>query len=37
MTHLLTGLTVLALIATLYLLPVLMWDVLTLPAADLED
>ena len=37
MTHLLTGLTVLALIACAYLLPVLMWDVLTMPAADLED
>ena len=37
MTHLLTGLTVLALIACAYPLPVLMWDVLTLPVADLED
>lgn len=37
MTHLLTGLTVLALIACLYVLPVLLWDVLTLPAADLDQ
>ena len=33
MTHLITGLTVLALIACAWLLPVLLWDVLTLPAA----
>ena len=37
MTHLLTGLTVLALIAGAWLLPVLLWDVLTMPAADLEE
>ena len=37
MTHLLTGLTVLALIACAWLLPHIMWDVLTMPAADLED
>ena len=37
MTHLLTGLTVLALIACAWLLPVLLWDVLTMPAEPLDD
>ena len=37
MTHLITGLTVLALITCAWLLPVLLWDVLTMPAADLEE
>ena len=37
MTHLVTGLCVVALLACLYVLPRLMWDVLTMPAADLED
>ena len=37
MTHLLTGLTVLALIACALLLPALMWDVLTLDPANPED
>lgn len=37
MSYLLTGLCVLALIACAWLLPVLMWDVLTMPAADLEE
>ena len=37
MTHLLTGLTVLALIACAWLLPVLLWDVLTLPVEPPED
>ena len=37
MTHLVTGLTVLALIACAWLLPVLLWDVLTLDPATPED
>ena len=37
MTHILTGLTVLALIACAWLLPVLLWDVLTLDPATPED
>lgn len=37
MNHLLTGLIVITLLAVTYLLPRLMWDVLTLPAADLEE
>ena len=37
MTHLITGLCVIALLACLYVLPNLMWDVLTLTPADLED
>ena len=37
MTHLVTGLCVVALLACLYLLPVLMWDVLTLPVDTPED
>lgn len=37
MTHLLTGLIVVTLLIVAYLLPRLMWDVLTLPAADLEE
>ena len=37
MTHILTGLTVVTLLIVAYLLPRLMWDVLTLPAADLEE
>lgn len=37
MTHLLTGLIVVTLLIVAYLLPRLFWDVLTLPAADLEE
>lgn len=37
MTHILTGLIVVTLLTVAYLLPRLMWDVLTLPAADLEE
>ena len=37
MTHLLTGLIVLALIACAWLLPRLMWDVLTLDPDTPED
>lgn len=37
MTHLLTSLTVLALIACAWLLPALMWDVLTMPIDTPED
>ena len=37
MTHLITGLCVVALLACLYVLPVLMWDVLTLPVDTPED
>ena len=37
MTHLLTGLIVVTLLTVAYLLPRLLWDVLTLPAADLEE
>lgn len=37
MTHLLTGLIVVTLLIVAYLLPRLMRDVLTLPAADLEE
>ena len=37
MTHIITGLTVLALIACAWLLPVLLWDVLTLPVDTPED
>ena len=37
MTHLLTGLIVVTLLIVAYLLPRLMWDVLTLPAAEMEE
>ena len=37
MTHLLTGLIVFTLLTVAYLLPRLMRDVLTRPAADLEE
>ena len=37
MTHLVTGLCVVALLAVLYVLPRLMWDVLTLDPATPED
>ena len=37
MTHLVTGLCVVALLACLIVLPHLLWDVLTLPDVDLED
>ena len=37
MTHLITGLCVVALLACLYVLPHLMWDVLRLPVAIPED
>ena len=37
MTHLLTGLTVVTLLIVAYLLPRLVWDVLTLPADTPED
>ena len=37
MTHLITGLCVVALLACLYVLPVLLWDVLTLPVDTPED
>ena len=37
MTHLLTSLIVVTLLMVAYLLPRLMWDVLTLPAADREE
>ena len=37
MTHLLTGLIVVTLLIVAYLLPRLMWDVLTLPAAEIEE
>ena len=37
MTHLLTGLIVVTLVAACYVLPRLFWDLLTLPAADLEE
>ena len=37
MNHILTGLIVVSLLSVAYLLPYLMGDVLTLPAADLEE
>ena len=37
MTHLITGLCVVALLACLYVLPHLMWDVLTMPVDTPED
>ena len=37
MTHLLTGLIVVTLLIVAYLLPHLMWDVLTLDPATPED
>ena len=37
MTYILTGLCVLALLACAWLLPVLLWDVLTLPVETPED
>ena len=37
MTHLVTGLCVVALLACLYVLPHLLWDVLTLDPATPED
>ena len=37
MNHLLTGLIVFTLLIVACQLPYLMWDVLTLPAADLEE
>lgn len=37
LTHLVNGVTIVALIGLLLVLPVLAWDVLTLPVADLED
>ena len=37
MSYLLTGLTVLALIACAWALPVLLWDVLTLDPSTPED
>ena len=37
MTHILTGLCVVALLIVAYLLPRLMWDVLTLDPATPED
>ena len=37
MTHLLTGLCVVTLTACAWLLPVLLWDVLTLPVETPED
>ena len=37
MTHIITGLCVVALLACLYVLPVLLWDVLTLDPAATED
>ena len=37
MTHLVTGLCVLALIACAWILPVLLWDVLAMPADTPED
>lgn len=37
MTHIITGLCVVALLACLYVLPVLLWDVLTLDPATPED
>ena len=37
MTHLLTGLIVVTLLIVAYLLPRLMWDVLTLDPATPED
>ena len=37
MTHIITGLCVVALLACLYVLPVLLWDVLTLDHAAPEN
>ena len=37
MTHIITGLCVVALLACLYVLLVLLWDVLTLDPATPED
>ena len=37
MTHIITGLCVVALLAALYVLPHLLWDVLTLDPTTPED